>query len=396
MTFSASRFVLTATALLALGAAVPAPAAAQYDPRYGVQQGGAQEADEEGGGLFGGLFGRGGERPRREPTYAPTAATELTTRLDRLENQLRQLTGAVEQLQYRNQQLEQQVRALGGTPLAGSAESAGLRRPGPMAGPAMQPGTQAAPLPPASAVGSASPGRRSDAFDPSENPGAPGAPQALGSIPSRGGPPPVITANPPVGAPGGRESGAPLDLGTLADRGANDPRVATDAPPPVASVPGREPRVIPGALPPPPPRNPNATGGQQLASAPTDTPRDAYAMAQGFMQRKDYAMAEGALREFLKKYPSDRLAPEAHYWLGETLFQRQRYRDAAESFLTVSTKFGGSGKAPDALMRLGQSLAALGEKEAACATLGEVLRKYPKASPGVKQSVEREQKRVRC
>ena len=49
-----------------------------------------------------------------------------------------------------------------------------------------------------------------------------------------------------------------------------------------------------------------------------------------------------------------------------------------------------------ALLRLGQSLAALGEKEAACASLGEVLRKFPRASAGVKQGVEREQKRVRC
>jgi tol-pal system protein YbgF len=88
--------------------------------------------------------------------------------------------------------------------------------------------------------------------------------------------------------------------------------------------------------------------------------------------------------------------PDAQYWLGESLFQRQQFRDAAEAFLTVSTKFETTGKAPDALLRLGQSLAALGEKEAACASLGEVLRKYPRASVGVKQGVEREQKRVRC
>jgi tol-pal system protein YbgF len=154
--------------------------------------------------------------------------------------------------------------------------------------------------------------------------------------------------------------------------------------------------MIPGALPPPPPRNPNATGGQVLASAPTNTPRDEFALAYGYVQRKDYALAEDALRAFLQKHPSDRLVADANYWLGETLFQRQRYRDAAESFLTVSTKYEKSEKAPDALLRLGQSLAALGEREAACATLGEVLRKFPRASGGLKTSVEREQKRARC
>jgi TolA-binding protein len=62
----------------------------------------------------------------------------------------------------------------------------------------------------------------------------------------------------------------------------------------------------------------------------------------------------------------------------------------------VSTKYETTARAPDALLRLGQSLAALGEKEAACASLGEVLRKYPRASLTVKQNVDREQKRAHC
>jgi tol-pal system protein YbgF len=98
----------------------------------------------------------------------------------------------------------------------------------------------------------------------------------------------------------------------------------------------------------------------------------------------------------LRRYPSDRLAAEAQYWLGESMFQRQNYRDAADTFLSLSKKFESSPKAPDSLLRLGQSLAALNEKELACATFGEISRKYPTASLTVKQVVEREQKRVRC
>jgi tol-pal system protein YbgF len=114
------------------------------------------------------------------------------------------------------------------------------------------------------------------------------------------------------------------------------------------------------------------------------------------MQRKDYALAEETMRSFVKRYPSDPLIAEAQFWLGESFFQRQLYRDAAESFLGVTTKFDRSAKAPDALLRLGQSLAALKEKEAACAAFGEVGRKYPRASSGIKQAVDREQKRERC
>ena len=119
-------------------------------------------------------------------------------------------------------------------------------------------------------------------------------------------------------------------------------------------------------------------------------------MAYGYVLHKDYSLAEQSFRDYLKKYPNERLVPEAQYWLGESLFQQQRYRDAAESFLGVSTKFERSAKAPDSLLRLGQSLAAMSQKEAACATLAEVGRKYPRASANVKRGVEQEQKRAHC
>ena len=43
------------------------------------------------------------------PAVAQMSESELVMRLNRLENQVRQLTGAIEQLQHRNQQLEQQL-----------------------------------------------------------------------------------------------------------------------------------------------------------------------------------------------------------------------------------------------------------------------------------------------
>jgi tol-pal system protein YbgF len=143
-----------------------------------------------------------------------------------------------------------------------------------------------------------------------------------------------------------------------------------------------------------PPRN--AAGPQLATLPPTASPQDEYDMAYGYVLHKDYALAEQAFRDFLKKYPDQHLVPDAQYWLGESLYQRQRYRDAAESFLAVSTKFEKSGKAPDSLLRLGQSLAAMNQKEAACATLAEVGRKFPRASASVKRGVTQEQKRAHC
>jgi tol-pal system protein YbgF len=313
---------------------------------------------------------------------AQVAETDLLMRLDRLDDQVRQLTGAIEQLQYHNQQLEQQLRRLqetaeprGGAGRAGTMGSSGAGGPG---GPPGAGGMAADRYPPpAPGVGNGEPypppppgQRRAEVFDPNQNPYAPGAPRALGSLPAAG------PGDPAMGAPGGRAAGAPLDLSTL-----------SDGAPQGGPYPG-------GAAVPPPSRNPN--GSERLVMAPSNSPKDEFDLAYGYMLRKDYALAEDSFRAFLRTYPSDRLAADAHYWLGEALFQRQRYRDAAESFLTVSTRYETAAKAPEAMVRLGQSLAALGEKDAACGTFGEIGRKYPRAGMTVKQMAEREQKRVGC
>jgi tol-pal system protein YbgF len=372
----------------------------------------AAHAQERDTSFFGQIFGGserfgGGEAPVQTAQVSPS---ELVVRLDRLENQVRQLTGLVEQLQYRNQQLEQQLRRFdaGGPPPAQGRPPApppplpqrqsDLQEPQDY--PYVPGAPRSAPGRPDAVDSNERPNmhgaprsvqRRGDVFDPAENPGAPGAPRVLGSLPAG---PTIVTADPeppapPIGAPGGRQAGAPLDLSTLSARVVQDPSLAPA---------GGQPPPMTGALPAPPPRNPSATGAPQQHATlpPTSTPKDEYDLAYGYLVRKDYALAEEGFRGFLRKYPSERLAGEANYWLGESLFQRQRYRDAAESFLNVSTKFDKSTKAPEALLRLGQSLAALKEKEAACATFSELGRKYPRASPSVKQGVEREQKRAGC
>lgn len=316
---------------------------------------------------------------------------DVSGRIGRLEAQLRSLTGQIEELQYKNQQLEQQLkRALQdsefrfqelnqGRPPAG----AGPRGQQGAVPPVAQPQPQR-PLPPvASAPQNLPPiaddlpppqaGRRGDVFDPNASPNAPGAPRPLGTLQGRGdGPGPVIMtpgSEPPVR----RQPGAPMDLGNTRSGDFQQ------GPPP-------GPRGIP----------PQGPVGQQAVLAPSGSAKDEYDLAVGAMQRRDYDLADQAFRTYLANHPGDRMVPEAQYWLGEAQYQRQQYNDAAETFLDHYNKYPNSTKAPDGLLRLGQSLSALGKQEAACASLGAVLTKYPKASANVKRAVEQEQKRARC
>ena len=316
------------------------------------------------------------------PAFAQSEDADAEMRIERLENQLRQLTGQNEELQYRNRQLEERIRQLEGgaqaapgqAPAQSNIAAAPPLQTAPMQSapggyrqqqPAYEPQQQiAAPAPIVQEAPPPGVRRRGDAFDPSQNPNSPGAPRALG-----GGQLPMQSSV-PVGAPGGRAPGEPLDLANT------------------GGYPQSRPAAQPGYPPP--------AGGGLLTQPPSQSPRDEFDLGIGYMQRKDYALAEQTMKNFAQKYPSDPLLGDAQYWLGESYFQRQQYRDAAEAFLAVTTKYDKSAKAPDALLRLGQSLAALKEKEAACAAFGEVGRKYPRASAGVKAAVDREQKRVKC
>ncbi|MBL8642785.1 MAG: tetratricopeptide repeat protein, partial [Rhodospirillaceae bacterium] len=104
---------------------------------------------------------------------------------------------------------------------------------------------------------------------------------------------------------------------------AQQPRAATPTPPPVQAAPQRAP-------------NPGPVAGSQLGvqgeggpvKLPEGTPKAQYDYAFDFLKRQDYASAETAFREFLKRAPKDPLAGNAQYWLGETYYVRGDYQKA--------------------------------------------------------------------
>jgi tol-pal system protein YbgF len=192
------------------------------------------------------------------------------------------------------------------------------------------------------------PARKSDAFDPNAAPNAPGGPLPLGTTPPS----------------------APLDLG---------PKVAEASPPT-------------GPLK-PTDAGPTVTGsGVEFA----DGPRSQFNAALEAYKAGQYDVAETQFKTFLAANASHKLTPEAIFFLGETYLQRSRPREAAEQYLRLSTDFARSPRAPEGMMRLGQSLAMLGNAEQACATFAEVSRRYPTTTSALKKSVEREMQKDHC
>lgn len=142
------------------------------------------------------------------------------------------------------------------------------------------------------------------------------------------------------------------------------------------------------------PPSAGSSSGSQTASLGSEN--DQYKAAYGHVLSGDYGVAEQEFRQYLDSYPSSSRAADANFWLGEALYSQGKYNEAAKTFLNAHQKYSTSEKAPEMLLKLGMSLAALDNKDTACATLREVGKRYPKASKAVTGKVASEEKRLAC
>ena len=270
-----------------------------------------------------------------------TAAARIDLRLSQFEAQLRSLTGQVEEAVYRNNQIRERLERL-------AAETdLRLRQ--------LEQG-----MPPATAMQ-----------------GAPSGQMAPGQL-----------------APGGDQAAfatQPRVFGTV--KQADLDALRTETVTPGTSLPQQDigqagqQTLEPGS------QQAAAPGAYVLAGA---NPEEQYQQAFGLLSQANYGEAELALRAFVAQNPQDPLAGNAKYWLGETFYVRQDYRQAAITFAEAYQEYPGSGKAPDNLLKLGMSLSALGSKNDACGTFAELLKRYPQAAATVMQRAKQERQRLAC
>lgn len=281
-----------------------------------------------------------------QPQVDPYRA-QNEVRLTRIENDIRKLTGGNEEVMYRltqlNQQLEKQLEDMQFRIDALEKQLAAARGGQPQG---------------------ASDGMALDGAQP----GAMGGEETGGE--DMNGDPGMV-GDAPTGMPGGRLSapgGRVAD--TLGDQ--------LDSP---------------GGTPAPPRGSPEETPEQYLEG---DTPDAQFNYAFSLLRRDDYQAAEEAFRAFLALNPEHRAVPNAKYWLGKTYFAQKNYTEAARVLLDGYKQFADSDKGPDMVLTLGLSLKELDQKDQACATFDELARRYPKASPSVKQKAQAAQQSTGC
>lgn len=87
--------------------------------------------------------------------------------------------------------------------------------------------------------------------------------------------------------------------------------------------------------------------------------------------------ARTGFNDFLATYPSDELAPRAHYFLADILVQENRLREAIDQFGRIPELFPTDEKVPDALYRIGVIHLDLGETDEARTVFQRVVNTYP-------------------
>ncbi|HVI97243.1 MAG TPA: tol-pal system protein YbgF, partial [Anaeromyxobacter sp.] len=167
---------------------------------------------------------------------------------------------------------------------------------------------------------------------------------------------------------------------TAERQGAGSAKSASRAPPP-SPTPAPQAKAAPGAG---AGAGAGAAGTGAGAAAAAGGATGALALAREQEQRGQKDVARELYQQYADENPTDPGAAEAHFRLGELAYGDKHYNDAILEFGKVARDFPRSDRAPDALLRTADSMAALGMKDDAATVLSEIPQRYPSSSAAAK------------
>jgi TolA-binding protein len=351
--------------------AVPLAGHAQVDSREGIalqnqiyqlRQDLQVMRSEAAQGNIGGGGGGGGE-----------IAAQLLSRVQALEEQVRQLRGRIDETQNlitrQNAEMSKRIddltfqlnlRGGGGPPPSASAAPPPVREVAPRPAPEPARTADAAPRPeltPRLTIPGPSPTvippppppPPSQSFTFNQTP----EPMRESPVPSR--------AEPPRPAP------RPADV------------ALKPPPPPAETVAPPAPEPVAAAIPP---------GGKR-------TPELALQEGHAALARRDYPAAERAAREVMANRASPR-AYDGQFLLAQTLADEKQYAQAAIAFDDTYNRSHKGRYAQEALVGLAGALASINEKKAACDTLGRLRTEFPQVRADLRDTITRTNQRAGC
>jgi tol-pal system protein YbgF len=139
------------------------------------------------------------------------------------------------------------------------------------------------------------------------------------------------------------------------------------------------------------------TGSEKAAiDTATMSPEEAYQASRQMLMRSEFAQAESSFKSFLENHKDHKLTGNVRYWLGETYYVQGNFPQAAATFLEGYQRSPRGAKAPDSLLKLGMSLTRMDKLTEACATYGKLRSDFPKMPAHLSKTLERERTSAKC
>lgn len=121
--------------------------------------------------------------------------------------------------------------------------------------------------------------------------------------------------------------------------------------------------------------------GKEFQADPAET-RD-YEAALAIFRKGDFAAAQGAFVNFVRRYPQSGYNPSALFWLGNAQYATRDYKAAIDNFRQLLTIAPDHVRAPEAVLSIANCQIELKDTRAARKTLEDLTKAYPQSEAAV-------------
>lgn len=116
---------------------------------------------------------------------------------------------------------------------------------------------------------------------------------------------------------------------------------------------------------------------KETSSASKPSELQTYEAAFSLINKKDYEKATSSFQSFIKDYPNSAYTVNAHYWLGEIYYLKEKPDQANKEFQIIINNYPENPKVADALLKVALIAMDAGNYSKAKSNLMKVQKKYP-------------------
>lgn len=117
--------------------------------------------------------------------------------------------------------------------------------------------------------------------------------------------------------------------------------------------------------------------GREFVAEPAE--KQEFEAALAVMRKGEFAPAQTAFTNFLKRYPQSGYKAPALFWLGNAQYALRNYRDAITNFRTLVATDTDHVRAPEAVLAVANCQVELKDVKGARKTLEDLLKAYPQS-----------------